>query len=115
MTIEENGDIKCPKCDGQGFKLFIDDFHPEWGVVKSQCQTCFGKGKTNWVDLIVPDSKKDEIIGFSGHSGYSGFSGYSYFSSINYYPANAQLGYVYFDVSSQKSFALTTHGWRELA
>jgi DNA-directed RNA polymerase subunit RPC12/RpoP len=65
-AIQEDGKLKCPHCN-DGYKILVDDDNPD-GPIKTPCSICHGKGRINWVDLIVPTS--------GGFSGYSGFSGY---------------------------------------
>jgi RecJ-like exonuclease len=43
----------CYQCNGTGF--ILDNLDPH--VFKRQCLICYGTGKLDWVDIIVPKSE----------------------------------------------------------
>jgi hypothetical protein len=97
--IQENGDMVCPHCDGNGFRILVDDNYSA-GVIQQHCKICQGTGKTNWIDLIVP--KPIEYIGFSGFFGSymtKGSSGYGFSGFSGSYMEKGSSGYEFIGFS----------------
>ena len=121
--IKENGEMTCPHCDGQGYRLLVDDDNPE-GPIKNFCNICYGKGKTNWVDLIVPPNKTTGISGLSGVSGYGGCSGYGGYGGRTITITDSagkeltgwikEAGALEYDINTTKLYVSTGNDWSEI-